>query len=202
MEKIKVLHRRKRNTKETVAEVEKLFKMLYNYDKDMRGYMFDETVRDIKEKSVRISDLVEGIIHNLEDENMENKFDEMLNFVNNCYIDMFGSLNIKLLQDWQDNLPNIVNVEYDTLYTKYSLRKVMSEKMKVEKLKEVFGVIDKELKGTFLVDFENEVLREKVYTVNEYISLVLNDWLPIWVEENEEDKEVYKWLESQLNNLV
>ena len=124
MEKIKVLHRRKRNTKETVAEVKKLFKILYNYDKDMRGYMFDETVRDIKEKSVRISDLVEGIIHNLEDENMENKFDEMLNFINNCYIDMLGCLNIKLLQDWQDNLVDIVNVEYDTLYTKYTVRKI------------------------------------------------------------------------------
>lgn len=124
MENIKVLHRRKRNTKETVAEVEKLFKMLYNYDKDKKGYMYEETIRDIKEKSIRISDLVEGIIYNLEDENMNNKFDDMLNFINNCHIDMFGYLNIKLLQDWQDNLPNIVNVEYDTIYTKYSLRKL------------------------------------------------------------------------------
>ena len=124
MEKIKVLHRRKRNSKETVEEVKKLFKILYNYDKDMRGFMFDETVRDVKEKSVRISDLVEGIIYNLEDENINNKFDEMLNFVNNCYIDMLGCLNIKLLQDWQDNLPNIVNVEYDTLFTRYTLRRV------------------------------------------------------------------------------
>ena len=202
MEKVKVLHRRKRNSKKTVEEVKKLFKILYNYDKDMRGFMFDETVRDIKEKSVRISDLVEGIIYSLADENMENKFDEMLNFVNNCYIDKFGYLNIKLLQDWQDNLPNIVNVEYDTLYTKYSLRRVMSEKMKTEKLKEIFGVIDRELKGMFLIDFENEVLKEKVYTVNEYISLVLNDWLPIWIEENKEDKEVYKWLERQLRKLL
>lgn len=74
--------------------------------------------------------------------------------------------------------------------------------MKVKKLKEIFGVIDRELKGTFLSDFENEVLKEKVYTVNEYISLVLNDWLPIWIEENKEDKEVYKWLEKQLRKLL
>ena len=126
MEKIKVLHRRKRNSVQTMEEVKRLFKILYNYDIDMRAYMYEETIQDLKEKRYIASNWIKEAIDSLISEVEENiGYDEGLVEFNNGYIEKLSSLNIELIQDWQDNLPNIVNAEYDTLYTKYSLRRVI-----------------------------------------------------------------------------
>lgn len=126
MENIKVLHRRKRNSIQVMEEVKRLFKILYNYDIDMRAYMYEETIQDLKEKRYIASNWIKEAIDSLISEVEENiGYDEELVEFNNGYIEKLSSLNIELIQDWQDNLPNIVNVEYDTIYTKYSLRRVI-----------------------------------------------------------------------------
>lgn len=126
MEKIKVLHRRKRNSVQVMEEVKRLFKILYNYDIDMRAYMYEETIQDLKEKRYIISEFIKEAIDSLISEADENiGYDDELVEFNNGYIEKLSSLNIELIQAWQDNIINIVNVEYDTLYTKYSLRKVI-----------------------------------------------------------------------------
>ena len=126
MEGIKVLHRRKRNSVQVMEEVKRLFKILYNYDIDMRAYMYEETIQDLKEKRYIASNWIKEAIDSLISEVEENiGYDEGLVEFNNGYIEKLSSLNIELIQDWQDNLPNIVNVEYDTIYTKYSLRRVI-----------------------------------------------------------------------------
>lgn len=125
MENIKVLHRRKRNSIQVMEEVKRLFKILYNYDIDMRAYMYEETIQDLKEKRYIASNWIKEAIDSLISEVEENiGYDEELVEFNNGYIEKLSSLNIELIQVWQDNLPNIVNVEYDTLYTKYSLRRL------------------------------------------------------------------------------
>lgn len=125
MENIKVLHRRKRNSVQTMEEVKRLFKILYNYDIDTRAYMYEETIQDLKEKRYIASNWIKEAIDSLTSEVEENiGYDEGLVEFNNGYIEKLSSLNIELIQVWQDNLPNIVNVEYDTLYTKYSLRRL------------------------------------------------------------------------------
>lgn len=125
MENIKVLHRRKRNSVQTMEEVKRLFKILYNYDIDTRAYMYEETIQDLKEKRYIASNWIKEAIDSLISEVEENiGYDEGLVEFNNGYIEKLSSLNIELIQVWQDNLPNIVNVEYDTLYTKYSLRRL------------------------------------------------------------------------------
>lgn len=87
--------------------------------------MYEETIQDLKEKRYIASNWIKEAIDSLISEVEENiGYDEGLVEFNNGYIEKLSSLNIELIQDWQDNLPNIVNVEYDTLYTKYSLRRL------------------------------------------------------------------------------
>lgn len=125
MEKIKVLHRRKRHSKQSINELRKFLTILYNYDIDVRGYMYDETVQELKEKNYNLTCFIEDIIKTLKIESEENfEIDDELVAFNNSYIEKLSSLNFELLQAWQDNLPNIVNVEYDTLFIKYTLRGV------------------------------------------------------------------------------
>ena len=88
--------------------------------------MYEETIQDLKEKRYIISEFIKEAIDSLISEADKNiGYDDGLVEFNNGYIEKLSSLNIELIQEWQDNLPNIVNVEYDTIYTKYSLRRVI-----------------------------------------------------------------------------
>lgn len=72
-----------------------------------------------------------------------------------------------------------------------------------KELRRIFGKMDNELKGTFVEAFEVDVYEEENYTLEEYVDATLNEWLPIWLEEADEDTiEIYKWLQTELEKLV
>lgn len=125
MEKIKVLHRRKRHSKQSINELRKFLTILYDYDIEVRGYMYDETVQELKEKSCNLTCFIKDAIKTLKIESEENfEIDDDLVAFNNSYIEKLSSLNFELLQAWQDNVVNMVNIDIDTLFTRYTLRKI------------------------------------------------------------------------------
>lgn len=75
-------------------------------------------------------------------------------------------------------------------------------KIIINQILNIFKNYDRETKGTLTLDFKQEVLKNKNYTEVEFIKVLINDWIPIWLEEREEDKEAIKQLVSDLNKLV
>lgn len=61
---------------------------------------------------------------------------------------------------------------------------------------------DKETKGSLVLDFITDVLKEKNYKLSEYIRLMLNDWIPIWKAEREYDINAIDMLETELKMFI
>lgn len=73
---------------------------------------------------------------------------------------------------------------------------------KFEKVKRLLNTMDYELKGSFVEYLELDVLDEKNYTLDEYIEVMLDEWIPTWIDETDEENiELYEWLKEELQKL-
>lgn len=73
---------------------------------------------------------------------------------------------------------------------------------KFEKVKNLLKTMDYELKGCFVEYLELDVNIEKNYTIEEYIEIMLDEWILTWIDEtDEENRELYNWLKEELQKL-
>lgn len=73
---------------------------------------------------------------------------------------------------------------------------------KFEKVKRLLNTMDYELKGCFVEYLELDINIEKNYTIEEYIEIMLDEWIPTWIDETDEENiELYEWLKEELEKL-
>jgi hypothetical protein len=69
----------------------------------------------------------------------------------------------------------------------------------------IFSILeeyDKETKGNLALDFIQDVFRNKSYKLSEYIRMILDEWIPIWKDERQDDLEIINTLEKELKMIV
>lgn len=79
----------------------------------------------------------------------------------------------------------------------------MDRKVIEQRLLSLFKTMDRELKGTFVEDYETDVIEEKNYTIEEYINITYTEWLPYWIVDSEDEtKELYQWLKVEIEKII
>lgn len=69
------------------------------------------------------------------------------------------------------------------------------------KLINILHTYDKETKGTLVEDMFQLVYKDKEYTLKQFLSTLLNEWIPIWVDDRIDDIEAIVTLENSIKSL-
>ena len=69
------------------------------------------------------------------------------------------------------------------------------------KLINILHTYDKETKGTLAEDMFQLVYQDKEYTLKQFLSTLLNEWIPIWISDRIDDIEAIMTLENSIKSL-
>ena len=69
------------------------------------------------------------------------------------------------------------------------------------KLINILHTYDKETKGTLVQDMFQLVYKDKQYTLKQFLSTLLNEWIPIWISDRIDDIEAIVTLENSIKSL-
>ena len=69
------------------------------------------------------------------------------------------------------------------------------------KLINILHTYDKETKGTLVEDMFQLVYKDKEYTLKQFLSTLLNEWIPIWISDRIDDIEAIMTLENSIKSL-
>ena len=69
------------------------------------------------------------------------------------------------------------------------------------KLINILHTYDKETKGTLTEDMFQLVYQDKEYTLKQFLSTLLNEWIPIWISDRIDDIEAIMTLENSIKSL-
>ena len=69
------------------------------------------------------------------------------------------------------------------------------------KLINILHTYDKETKGTLVEDMFQLVYKDKEYTLKQFLSTLMNEWIPIWINDRIDDIEAIMTLENSIKSL-